>query len=92
MNNIFKEIKKERERQDQLWGKQNHEPLLWLSILMEEVGEASKEISDSLTDNNIDDTYTQRQKERYSRYREELIQVAAVTVQMIENFDKNIKI
>lgn len=32
----------ERQRQDEKWGEQNHEPILWTAILSEEVGEFSK--------------------------------------------------
>lgn len=31
----------ERERQDVLWGEQNHDPITWTAILTEEVGEAT---------------------------------------------------
>jgi len=34
----------ERVRQDIKWGEQNHNPFVWMNILMEEVGEASKAI------------------------------------------------
>ena len=74
MENILEEIKQERFDQDVKWGEQNHNPFKWLTILMEEVGEASK---DALGD------YSQG-------YRDELIQVAAVTVAMIECYDRNL--
>ena len=32
----------ERERQDEEWGEQNHDPILWTAILIEEVGEFAK--------------------------------------------------
>jgi NTP pyrophosphatase (non-canonical NTP hydrolase) len=32
----------ERERQDEKWGEQNHDPILWTAILTEEVGEFAK--------------------------------------------------
>lgn len=37
-------VNQERLRQDEKWEEQNHYPLYWLAILMEEVGELSKEI------------------------------------------------
>jgi len=39
MNDIFEDIRKERERQDKKWGVQNHPLLLWFSIIGEEYGE-----------------------------------------------------
>ncbi len=79
---IFKEIQDERERQDKKWGEQNHFPIEWIGILTEEVGEASKEAVDAHFGNKP-------KKECLSRYREELIQVAALAVQMIECLDRD---
>ncbi len=39
----------ERNRQDQLWGEQNHDPFTYLAILGEEVGEANKAALDAWT-------------------------------------------
>ena len=63
----------ERALQDQRWGEQNHHPAIWLTILMEEVGEASKHI---LEGPGI-------------RYRDEMVQVAAVAIAAIECWDRN---
>lgn len=41
-NPIFRDIWKERTRQDLKWGPQHHNPFKWLAILMEEVGEATR--------------------------------------------------
>jgi hypothetical protein len=38
---IAGEVRDERRRQDVLWGPQHHDIHRWLSILMEEVGEAA---------------------------------------------------
>lgn len=74
---IFKEIQKERELQDQKWGpRRRHDPFIWLSILGEEVGEANKAWLEAV--------YGGRNKKDY---RDELIQVAAVAVAMIESLD-----
>ncbi|MBI9042899.1 MAG: MazG-like family protein [Anaerolineaceae bacterium] len=35
-------VLKERTQQDKKWGKQNHDPFTYLTILMEEVGELSQ--------------------------------------------------
>ena len=39
---ILKQIFEERLKQDAKWGPQHHNPELWLTILMEEVGEAAQ--------------------------------------------------
>lgn len=80
---IFQEIQAERQRQDEKWGEQNHKPVVWLSILMEEVGEAAKEAVEARQyfHENYDD--------KLRNYRTELIQVAAVCVAMIESLDRN---
>lgn len=44
MNQLFEMIRAEREKQDLKWGEQNHTPLKWLAILMEEVGEVAQAI------------------------------------------------
>ena len=44
---VLQEIEAERERQDLTWGEQNHDDDRWLSILMEEVGEAVHEMNDN---------------------------------------------
>lgn len=73
MIEIFNEIKKERIRQDEKWGIQNHSPETWFLILGEEIGEAQK----AVLENDL------------PKYREEMVQVVAVAVAMIECFDRN---
>ena len=73
LSKYLDEIKSERRRQDEKWGEQNHEPLYWISILVEEVGEAAKEVLEN----------------KYSNYRKELVQCAAVCVAAIESLDRN---
>lgn len=70
---IHDEVIDEMRRQNEKWGEQNHAPLMWLSILGEEYGEACKAVIES----NIDE------------YRKELVQVAAVVFQMIECLDRH---
>lgn len=72
-HSISEEIKKERERQDQLWGEQNHALPFWHCILAEEVGETARSI---LAGNA-------------QGVRRELVQTAAVAVAMIEYIDRN---
>jgi len=70
---IVKFIMAERVRQDEKWGEQNHDVYKWLAILGEEVGEANK----AALDND------------YSELMQELIQIGAVTVAMIESLERN---
>ena len=100
---IYNELEKERLSQNTIWGEQNHSPLEFMAILMEEVGEASKEAVDFHFCNPVKiqevsggksrlirvDANSEDQKERLLRYRKELIQVAAVAIQMIESLDRN---
>ena len=70
---VFGDIADERASQDRKWGEQTHSNDRWLTVLMEEVGEMSKE--------NLEG--------RPDRYRAELVQVAAVACAMLEAFDRN---
>lgn len=92
MEKVLQEIREERMRQNNKFGDQSHNPIEWIAILTEEVGEAAKEAVDhhfkypvNKGDNppNIFD-----QKMRLRDYRKELIQVAAVAVQMVEDLDR----
>lgn len=80
MEIIFNDIKDERERQDKKWGEQNHAPIEWCAILGEEVGEVNKAA--------LEDHFSHG-KMNLKNYREELIQVAAVAIAMIECLDRN---
>lgn len=67
------EIEAECHRQDQKWGAERaHTSVLWLTILMEEVGEVARAIIE----------------EKPGDYRKELVQVAAVVVQAIQSHDR----
>jgi len=66
------EVINERDRQDRKWGIQNHSPMMWLCILSEEVGEASKAVLENDPEG----------------YRKEMVQVAAVAVAALESFDR----
>ncbi|WP_061286534.1 MazG-like family protein [Leptospira interrogans] len=78
---ILNEILEERDNQDQKWGEQNHAPIEWCAILVEEVGEVSKAA--------LETHFKYRGKIDYIEYRNELIQVAAVSLAMIECLDRN---
>ena len=74
MEDIFEEIEQERYLQDKKWGEQNHPPDYWMVILMEELGEACKEICGKSIN--------------LQAYREEMVQVAAVAVAALECLDR----
>jgi hypothetical protein len=42
--NVFDDILRERERQDEKFGVQTHTPAFWLVILVEEIGEMATEV------------------------------------------------
>jgi len=76
---IFEEILRERSVQDGMHGQQNHHPIFYLSILAEEVGEAFKAANDAHFSGDL-----------WSHCRDELVQVAAVTVAIIECIDRGL--
>ncbi|KKM23123.1 hypothetical protein LCGC14_1618340 [marine sediment metagenome] len=68
---ILQAIQDERDRQDAKWGSQRHlSSKMWLTILMEEVGEVANSILEGDSVN----------------YPTELVQVAAVAVAALENY------
>jgi len=71
------DVIKERGRQDAKWGEQNHHPFLYLTVLMEEVGEASQAALQATFGGMT-----------WADYRKEVVQAAAVAVAMIEAFDR----
>ena len=73
-------VRQERYRQLGKWGDQDHDSHTWLVILMEEVGEAAKTILADVPDYEL--------TENIDRFREELIQVAAVAVAAVECIDR----
>lgn len=86
MNNtkhVLIDVEEERKRQSKKWGIQTHSPSMWMAILMEEVGEASREIVDYECENPRDESL----EEIHDLIRKELVQVAAVAVQIIERID-----
>lgn len=85
---VLREVTDERTWQDAKWGRQNHEPAIWLMILGEEVGEATKAALEAWV---AVDRITAWSTLNYwqHEYRRELIQVAAVAVAMVESLDRN---
>ena len=85
-NNVLTEVGKERIRQEEKWGEQNHDPFTYLAILGEEVGESNQAALEAKFSNKTEATWDYKQ---LLNYREELIQVAAVAVAMVECLDRN---
>lgn len=67
-------IRAERERQLAKWGVQHHDAFTWMSILMEEVGEASQAA--------LHDVFGGKHA---GTFETEMIHVAAVAVQILEH-------
>lgn len=89
-NKITEELHTEKENQYKKWGKQNHTPIEWLAILMEEVGEVSKEaLEHHFQKKNFSIIDKSWNSEKLSNYRKELLQVGAVIISMIECLDEN---
>lgn len=84
---ICEEVMHERMLQDNKWGEQNHDPFTWLAILGEEVGEANEAALDA--NNWRTPEPSKFHLSMLSKYREELVQVAAVAVAMIECLDRD---
>ncbi|NJR24522.1 MAG: hypothetical protein HC786_21375 [Richelia sp. CSU_2_1] len=70
---IFEEIQLERKRQDGKFGSQPRslKPVFYLAVLVEELGEVARAIIEGDSEN----------------YREEVVQLAAVAVATVEDFD-----
>ena len=87
---IVFEILQERTRQDAKFGANRKQmELEWMNVLTEEVGEAAQALNDVWFNNKI------LQKTGYKKlsktYRQELIQVAAVAIAALEDFDRKVK-
>jgi NTP pyrophosphatase (non-canonical NTP hydrolase) len=74
---VLRDVLDERKRQDEKWGEQNHNPFIYLTILMEEVGETAKAILE-----------TRYGGPEAGRIREEAVQVAAVAIAIVECLDR----
>jgi len=92
---IFLEIDKERKRQDEKWGEQNH-----LMVRFSEHIDQNKKLADAmkvLNDSSgnydwcsilLEEVYEAFSETELEKQREEMIQVAAVAVQIIEYLDR----
>ena len=73
MQKVFTTIKEERKRQFKKWGVQRLSKFEWITVLSEEVGEAASAA--------IDDVWGGKDA---GKFYNEIIQVAAVAVQILE--------
>ena len=82
MNTEFylSEIAKERIRQDEKFGEQNHHPLVWFSIIGEEFGEMCKAYNDYTLKDDDSNSWDAMQQEA--------VQTAACCVAMLECLDR----
>ena len=77
-------VRRERERQMQLWGDQNNNhPFEWMAILGEEFGELCEAVNETFFRNG-------KHPERggYDKIITEAVQVAAVAVQIVEVMER----
>lgn len=70
----------EREKQDGKWGEQNHNPYIYLAILLEEIGELAQAILQTQFGGN---------KGGWANVRKEAVHSAAVALALIECLDRN---
>ncbi len=87
VNLVLQEVLQERLRQHAKWGQQNHAPEIWLMILGEEVGEATKAALEAWANDPV--LYPRSRDQWLGHYRRELIQVAAVAIAAVESLDRN---
>lgn len=77
---IFTDISAERDSQDAKWGNQFHSMPVWSAILTEECGEAAE---------GALRVEFHGEEDHLAHLREELVQVAAVAVHIIEKIDND---
>lgn len=75
---VLAEVGDERDRQEAIWGEQNHDPFTYLAIATEELGEAAQAALKARYEGG----------RTWADYREELIQAAAVAVAAVECLDR----
>lgn len=80
----YKEIERERVRQDKKWGQQNHHDYIWHLILSEEFGE----ISQAVCVQKFDGKVSRKDQDNLDK---EIIQTAAVLIAWAESRKRNRK-
>ena len=83
MRRVLLQIVKEREQQDHKWGEQNHDDMMWATILGEEFGEACQAALEA----RFQSIKWDRDQAK-GCLRDELLQVAAVAVAWVECMDR----
>ncbi|TGD83400.1 hypothetical protein EU557_03425 [Hymenobacter wooponensis] len=78
---VIKDVLTERVRQHNKFGYQNRPPFEWFLILSEEVGEVAKECVE-MQFNDASHPHSNP-----AAYRKELVEVAAVALAALQNFD-----
>lgn len=92
---IYSEVETERIRQDKKFGSHNNYiPSDWLMVLGEEVGEVNEaaltaRFSTFGMEGKTKEEIDQKKKAALEHMREELVQVAAVAVAIVESLDRN---
>lgn len=84
MGDVILSMIEERQRQHAKWGEQNHDPVVWLAILGEEVGELCQAVLETRFDNGP----KERAKGGHKNMRAEAVQVMAVAEAFIEHLDR----
>jgi len=80
---IYRDIERERQRQQAIWGDQRHSDYEWFTILGEEIGEAARAVM--APNHNANPKVTRLHEENL---RVELVQSAAVIVAWLEDLDR----
>ena len=76
---ILEDVNKEIDRQNDLWGNQDHSFAEWMTILGEEYGEVCSEVSEIRMAKGL-----KKMVESIDRLDEELVQVVAVCFRILE--------
>ena len=79
--NAVRDALAERRRQEALWGRQDHDPFVYVTILTEEVGEVAEAAHD---------TFFGGKAGGVEAIRKEAVQVAAVALAMVESLDRGL--
>lgn len=77
IDRVLSDVKKQRMKQLERWGIQEHDPKTWYAILGEEFGEIGKEIAEG----EINGVFNM------AAYREECLHTAAVALAMVQFID-----
>lgn len=83
MSKALDDVLSERKRQEEMWGEQNHDPFLYLTILTEEVGEFAHDA--------LETRFGKKDGYRAAKRRDmrtEAVQVAAVALAIVECLDR----